>query len=286
MNLIMNERIEAEKIIENGDINFDTGSKLSLLARYYAHIGKSPKEIKSLLDELMTKYYHNYHADDWEMSLQKYVNKSKKYPIVEINSIPITKNELQTITQINNKKLEKLAFVLLVLAKFCNMRNENNNNWVMVEEYNVFPRARITGTITAQYSCFYKLAKIDLITYSRKVDNINVRVGFIDDDSEVVLNVTDLRELGYQYLMYKGEKFIKCAECGVITRVTANSKKYCKDCAGYQPIVTKTIQCCDCGEFFEVDGIVKNKKRCDKCQHLKQLEYQRNSMINKRKGNM
>lgn len=273
MNLIMNERIEAERIIESGDINFDTGSKLSLLARYYAHIGKSPKEIKLLLDELMTKCYHNYHADDWEMSLQKYVNKSKKYPIVEINNIPITKNELQTITQINNKKLEKLAFVLLVLAKFCNMRNENNNNWVMVEEYNVFPRARITGTITAQYSCFYKLAKIDLITYSRKVDNINVRVGFIDNDSDVVLNVTDLRELGYQYLMYKGEKFIKCAECGVITRATANSKKYCKDCAGYQPIVTKTIQCCDCGEFFEVDARISNKIRCDDCQNTYRKKY-------------
>ena len=264
MNLIMNERIEAEKIIESGDINFDTGSKLSLLARYYAYIGKKPKEIKSLLNEIMTNHYHNYHADDWEMSLQKYVNKSKKYSIVEIDSIPVTKNELQTITQINNKKLEKLAFVLLVLAKFCNMRNENNNNWVMVEEYNVFPRARITGTITAQYSCFYKLAKMDLITYSRKVDNINVRVGFIDDDSDVVLNVTDLRELGYQYLMYRGEKFIKCAECGVITRATIHNKKYCKDCAGYQPIVTKTIQCCDCGEFFEVESDSR-RIRCDDC---------------------
>lgn len=96
MNLIMNERVEAERIIESGDINFDTGSKLSLLARYYAYTGKKPKEIKSLLNEIMTNHYHNYHADDWEMSLQKYVNKSKKYPIVEIDNIPITKNSPQS----------------------------------------------------------------------------------------------------------------------------------------------------------------------------------------------
>ena len=62
MNLIMNERKEAEKI--------DTGAKLSLLARYYASIGKKPKEIKMLLEEIMVKKYNNYHPDDWDISLQ------------------------------------------------------------------------------------------------------------------------------------------------------------------------------------------------------------------------
>ena len=37
MNLIMNEKNEAERIINSGDINTDTGAKLSLLARYYAY---------------------------------------------------------------------------------------------------------------------------------------------------------------------------------------------------------------------------------------------------------
>lgn len=277
MNLIMNERIEAERIIENGDINFDTGAKLSLLARYYAHLGKKPKEIKLLLNDIMTKNYNNYHIDDWELSIQKYVNKAKKYSIIEIDEIPITKNELQTISQINNKKLEKLAFVLLVLAKFCNMRNDKNNNWVMVDEYSVFARARITGNTVAQYSCFYKLAKMDLITYSKKVDNINVRVGFIDNDSDIVLRVTDLRELGYQYLMYKGEKFIKCAECGIVTRATIHNKKYCKNCAGYQPIVTKTVKCCDCGKEFEIESNSR-KIRCDECYKIERQRINRENI--------
>lgn len=155
------------------------------------------------------------------------------------------------------------------------MRNDKNNNWVLVDEYNVFARARITGDIMAQYSCFYKLVKMDLITYSKKVDNINVRVGFIDNDSEVVLKITDLRELGYQYLMYKGEKFIKCAECGVITKATIHNKKYCKNCAGYQPIMLKTIKCCDCGTEFEVNSTVKNKKRCNTCQREYIKRYDR-----------
>ena len=55
MNLIMNEKNEAERIINSGDINTDTGAKLSLLARYYAYVGKKPKEIKKLLDDVMAK---------------------------------------------------------------------------------------------------------------------------------------------------------------------------------------------------------------------------------------
>lgn len=277
MELIMNERKESENIIANGNINTNTASKLFLLAKYYRSIGENTQQIRDSLSCIMADKYNNYNPDDWDEIIQKYSNKSANYNLVEIDGIPITKNELKTISQINNKKLKKVAFTILVLAKFCNMKNPNNNNWVLVDEYNVFKRARITGTIQAQFSCFYELSKMDLITYSRKVDNINVRVGFVDNTSDIVLKITDLRELGYQYLMYCGEKFIKCAECGIVTRATSHNKRYCKNCAGYQPIVSKVIKCCDCGIEFEVKGSIKNKKRCDKCQreHIKEYDRQR-----------
>lgn len=55
----------------------------------------------------------------------------------------------------------------------------------------------------------------------------------------------------------------------------------CDTCGNYQPMETKTITCIDCGEEVVVDGIVKNKKRCDECQKIyirkikteKQREY-------------
>ena len=47
------------------------------------------------------------------------------------------------------------------------------------------------------------------------------------------------------------------------------------DCSTYQPIGTKTIKCIDCGKEVEVDGIVKNKKRCDECQKAYDAERNR-----------
>ena len=250
--------------------------ELSILAKYLRQeLKKSEKEIKNGIIKFCNLNYPGFDVDVEYEKINKIMVECYKTDLRGGVSVPITKNELKTISQINNKKLEKLAFTILVLAKFCNMRNQNNNNWVMVDEYSVFKRAKITGTIQAQYSCFYSLAKMDLITYSRKVDNINVKVGFIDNESDIVLRIDDLRELGYQYLMYKGEKFIKCAECGIVTRATVHNKRYCKNCAGYQPILSKVIKCCDCGKEFEVKSSVKNKKRCDECQKEHVKEYDR-----------
>ena len=40
----------------------------------------------------------------------------------------------------------------------------------------------------------------------------------------------------------------------------------------YQPLISKTIICIDCDKVVEVDGIVKNKKRCDECQEIYDVE--------------
>lgn len=74
-----------------------------------------------------------------------------------------------------------------------------------------------------------------------------------------------------------------CPMCGRRFKKIGN-QKYCNSCDGsYEKIDKKTIVCIDCGEEFEVDGIVKNKTRCDRCQDKyirkikteKQREYRR-----------
>ena len=49
---------------------------------------------------------------------------------------------------------------------------------------------------------------------------------------------------------------------------------------------TKSIQCIDCGEWFEIGINNKRACRCNECQHQKQLEYQRISMKKNRQDKM
>lgn len=68
---------------------------------------------------------------------------------------------------------------------------------------------------------------------------------------------------------------VQCRKCGERFVPENGKQKLCSKCSVYQPITKKTIRCVDCGNVFEVDGSVKNKKRCDSCQAAKLRAYKR-----------
>ncbi|MBR2505583.1 MAG: hypothetical protein IKB70_01380, partial [Bacilli bacterium] len=118
--------------------------------------------------------------------------------------------------------------------------------------------------------------QMGLLEFSKRNDNLNCRVTFVDNEGDEELFVSDFRELGYEYQKYKGENFIRCAECGILTRGNKNgTKKYCKDCSTYTPQETKTFKCIECGIEFTVDARVANKCRCDECQSVVNREKKR-----------
>jgi hypothetical protein len=82
----------------------------------------------------------------------------------------------------------------------------------------------------------YNYLKEDgLITLSKRVDCTNVRVDFSSEIGDIAISITDFRNLGNQYLMYIGEPFFVCAECGAVTKMNnpgvGRNQKYCADCA-------------------------------------------------------
>lgn len=229
------------------------------------------------LNEFMKEHYPYYKEAEWQNSLEKYAVNSKKYLLHEINGVWITEKELYVITNLHNKVLERLSFTLLCLAKLKNLRNEKNNNWVTNPDSEIFRLARISAGSDKKDLFIRELYKLGMIEYAKKNDNLSLRLTYIYNDGNNVLYISDFRELGYEYLKYKGTDIINCIDCGISIRNNKQqTKKYCKDCAAkskyYQPIGTKTIQCIDCDKEVVVDGIVKNKKRCDECQEIYDAE--------------
>lgn len=232
MRIILNEREYAEKCINEGYINSDKPSEtLSILAKYYRSEDRDKEEIYKLLEEFMIKNYKNFNPVKWTITIQKQVNQTDKYKLIEIDGIWITKSELDTISLINDKLLEKLFFTMLCLAKLSNRINPKNNNWVNREDKVTFKLARIPCTIKKQSLYINDLKNLGLIDYSKIVDNVNTRVLFVDDNSEKVLFINDFRELGYEYLLWKGENLFRCKECEILVRKTNNKIKCCKQCA-------------------------------------------------------
>jgi len=231
----------------------------------------------------MNSHYNGYNSARWSKTLDRFIRSAKKYKLSEIEYIPITMNELHTISQIGNIREERLLFSLLCFAKLYNAKNEKNNGWVNANIRDICRTARVSVTINDREHLLYELSKLKLIKCSSKSGNDNLKVLFIDNDSnsEAILKITDFKELGYEYLNWKrGELFI-CKKCGKIYKQNKNCTRiYCKECSEYRPIETKTAVCKDCGKEFKIDSKNNQSDRCPNCY----TEYRRKYWAkNKRK---
>ena len=120
----------------------------------------------------------------------------------------------------------------------------------------------------------YNIIQHGFLGYPKKNNTKCLLVNFIDNDSEVVLDLdeVDCKELAYAYLNWKnnGNGYCKCELCGrMIKRTKAHPKRFCKECEELVGEVPDGINAkrCDCGKIFYVDKRNQTKTKCDECQH-------------------
>lgn len=232
--IILNEKKYIEDILSGDRVVDNMYYTLGLLARYYyqqdKENNKPAKLYKILVEFLKSK---NESEFDWQHNLDKLIKK-RDIELVNVEYIPMTKIELDTIKEIKNKRLEKLAFTLLCVAKLNNTIQSTNNNWVNRDVKEIFKLANVRDGVIQQYLSMADLKDLGLLKYSKKVNNINLCITFIDNESKIELEINDFRDLGFQYLAYLGEGFIKCECCKKVVPIKSkkdNSTKYCEECS-------------------------------------------------------
>ena len=284
--ILLNEKRFAESCLKAGLNGQKPYFVLSILASYYSGEGCKRKEIREKLMDYLRKYYPRYDLDecDWEEIADKLSAKAGKRELFEIEGVSISKKEIETISGIKDKVLERLAFTLLCIAKLNNIKNPKNNGWVNTDTKDIFSYARITCNAFDRDVKIGMLGRMGLLEFPKRLDNLNIRVTFICDDGEEALFVSDFRELGYEYLLYCGQNFIRCAECGILIRGNKNGTKlYCGNCAAYTPKDMKEIYCIDCGTKFSVNSKNRKSHRCPSCQKVANRENARKRMMKYRK---
>ena len=237
MSVVLNETKQAEYIIEKGEVGTKPTSILFLLGKYYRQKENLDKDQTiNKLNEFMVKNYKNYNPALWEEGIEDIAKKANKYPLREIDSIGITQSELDKIAELHNIKYEKLLFTMLCYAKLYNTISENNNGWVNTDIQELYRIARVTVKYRKDKFLFLNdIEKTGLISFSSKNDNLNLKVNFFNMNDKSVLEISDFRELGYEYLNYVGDgNFVRCSECKRLVRKKSKkdfSTKYCKECA-------------------------------------------------------
>ena len=288
MDIIMNEYTYAENLLNKQDLKAcDLGDKpsstLNLLARYYREIGKNDDEIKELLSDFLNRCLKDkYKESKWIDSIFYQVIKSKKYNLKKVDNVIVTKLEMEIIQSVKGKSRQKVLFTLLILAKYYNAVSDKNKNWTNLEYKKIFKLANVQLSIQNQALLINDLYNCGFVNVSKNVGKPNIQVNFVDNESDGVLTITRLKDLGKEYLMFCGEDYIRCQKCGTLVKNYKNINKYCKTCGQYQPIETKTVICVDCGKEFSVDAKDNQTIRCNDCYKKYRRKYKAIAERNRR----
>lgn len=170
--------------------------------------------------------------------VNKAINSAKKVGLKQVEHIYITQSELDFITNLNDIKLEKIAFVLLALAKYHNEVSGEDNDVVYLKLSEVKNMARINMS-RVDFEYFYaNLYDKGVLQHNTSPTSTVQIVDFVSHNTEdtVVfeLKEVDYLELAYAYLSWKndGKSYARCKKCDRLMRQgKTKPRKYCEECA-------------------------------------------------------
>ena len=285
--MILNEEKYARDVLtgQRDDVK-SIRQKIDLIARYNHHVlCKNSDDSYSSIVKWLEKHHDIFSEQGYSKIISDCIKKAVKRPFYYIESVKITKKEMDIITSQNNLRYEKILFVLLCMAKLQKISYGFDNGLISYNITELFKTARVSVPVDEREKILHKFLKLDLIGLPLKNDTKCLFIKFMDeseDDAVLELNEQDCGELAYAYLKYTGKsKVFRCAKCGKLIK---QSKKFGDLCKGCQEFTTnmKTKWCIDCGKEFQIDSRNMTKCRCDICQYEADKIYHREYMRNKR----
>lgn len=280
MRILLNEKEYAEKIIQDGQLGTDEFySDLFILIKYLYSEGERKSGI------LKTLKLMSVDTDKFYELICKYISRASSRKLVEIDYVPITQNEIDKIREVKNKSKEKLLFTLLIMAKYNNLKSgrNQNNDWVNLEEKEIFKLARVSCNKRDRDKMIYELKEDGYIKNSKKITSLNMQVLFVDNESDPVLKITDMRELGFQYEeLLPNNKVRRCINCGKPYKLKRGVKRVglcplCDELRYANGKLFKVKQCKICGAEFVCPSGDNRSYLCP--EHQKEMTKQKKAAV-------
>ena len=236
---VFNERACDEIVIKSHKISRENvKSYIFKLAKYNFYVEKMDDNANyDAIVSYLKSHWSMFSGPDWHEFIEKSIKICQKRDYKMIDSIKITKKELDYIKSYDDIQLEKLLFVMLCVAKYDNFYSDSCDYWLNRTDSFLFGQARVHVKVKDRLQLLRKLYVSGAFDMSHKVGSANKKLLYVSDDSndEVVLELSeiDFKELAYTYLYYKDGYvgFNHCQRCGCLIKKNSNSQKFCKECA-------------------------------------------------------
>lgn len=232
MEIILNEKEWIENAIEKHVLGPHPYIVIRRYAMYLRAQGRSNGEIRRTIEDYILRCNPNAVRYRWTKVIDKAIKESADRQLIEIDRIQITASEISAIKELRGVIRQKVMFTLLCVAKYRNAVLKKDDYWIGYDTKDIFRMANVSSSRKNAMLLLHDLLEVGYISHSKIVDSMSMRVNIGDDQSEPVVEVTDFRNLGYQYLRAIGRgRYMSCTACGAIVPQGSNSQKYCKSCA-------------------------------------------------------
>lgn len=229
--IILNEYAWVQDILARQSLGAKPSETIGRLAKFYFQSGYKKSEIIRMIEDFIIRCDPGVNVLKWQNYIHDCVKHADKYPLINIRHIAVTEAELNAVETLDGLMARRVLFTLVCLAKYGNAVNPKNNNWVNRERKEIFSLSNVAMTVSRQALLFNDLLRAGYISFSKIVDNVNMNVSIIDNNSKPVLYIDDFRNLGNQYMKHVGKGYMSCQSCGLIIKRGANNQRYCKACA-------------------------------------------------------
>lgn len=290
MKFNFNEKSRIYNIIEDGNVEGLSENKaIWNAAIYYTQLNPvDPQDVFWEVVKFMETHYQGFMYQGYVNIINKDINKAYKYRIKDVNLINITKKEMDKIMSLGDIKKEKIAFVVLALAKYQNAESQRDNDTFYAKTSEIFKFARVSIPAKERDLYFGFAYREGILKQNFSIGYNALTAAFVDhEEEEVVLTLDeyDYLELAYAFLNYKNGGYKRCKECGRWFKPKNNQMNvlYCPSHrSSYDNIGVVEKLCKECGAIFLVDSRNGTKCRCDECQSDYDKIYHREYMKKRR----
>lgn len=231
MNIILNEKKYVEDLIVNPAKENVTSQNVWLVAKYYSELGYNKAKTTDMVEHFLLRNDPRCNLVTMSNMIDHAVKNAGKKKLLQIESIPVTFAEMDVVDGLSALVDRKVLFTLICLAKLSNEITGTESCWVNHSVREIFELANAYSmTNQKRNMLIHKLYKQGLVAFSKRIDNTNIQVKCINYNSDACLQVSDYRNLGNQYLRYKGGPYFECEECGLVVKRNSSRQLYCDNC--------------------------------------------------------
>lgn len=228
--LIFDKRKHYEKLIEQGFEKYPNKRDLIVLCENWLAEGEIVENLYDRIIAFCKKWNSQFRPAKNEqliLSVLDQINNSTEYKFSLNTNMKFYKTEIEEIKSITDKKLQKIMFIIMCLAKWRNANYIYLNCESSIKLKDIFDLARIKDTKINQMEMLHQLNSSGRIDTQLK-PILKVFIPSICEDGECMFEFSINDNMIQEWLNLVG---VKCLRCGNGFEKNCNKQKYCKNCA-------------------------------------------------------